>query len=80
MLLLLVASSLFAASPAAARLDNVVTQWINATQYVVATTGAHNVSSSRWYALTAFAIHNAVVTGECKPSGPEMFLRAVHAL
>jgi hypothetical protein len=63
MLLLLVASSLLA-SPAEARLDNVVTQWINVTQYVVATTGAHNVPASRWYALTAFAIHNAVVTGQ----------------
>lgn len=67
MLLLLVAGSLLAATPADARLDNVVTQWINATQYAVATTGAHNVPSSRWYALTAFAIHNAVVTGECQP-------------
>lgn len=53
------------AAPAAAptRLNNVVTDWINATQARVAVLGVHNVPASRWYAQTALAIHNALAAG-----------------
>lgn len=52
---------------AEARLTNVVTDWINATQAQVAVLGVHNVPASRWYAETAVAIHNAVVKGGASP-------------
>jgi hypothetical protein len=53
-------------SPTEARLTNVVTDWVNATQARVAATGVHNVPASRWYAQTALAIHNAVAAGAGK--------------
>jgi hypothetical protein len=52
---------------AEARLSNVVTDWINATQERVAVLGVHNVPASRWYAQTALAIHNAVAKGGASP-------------
>lgn len=57
----------FSANPAEARLNNVVTDWINATQARVAVLGVHNVPASRWYAQTALAIHNAVAAGGAPP-------------
>lgn len=52
---------------AEAKLTNVVTEWINATQARVAVLGVHNVPASRWYAQTALAIHNAVAAGGAPP-------------
>jgi hypothetical protein len=52
---------------AEARLTNVVTDWVNATQARVAVLGVHNVPASRWYAHTALAIHNAVAAGGAPP-------------
>lgn len=46
-----------------ARLTNVVTDWIEAPQQVAAFVGAHEVTTSRWYALVSVAIYNSVVTG-----------------
>lgn len=55
------------ATSADARLTNVVTDWVNATQARVAVLGVHNVPASRWYAQTALAIHNAIVAGGAPP-------------
>jgi hypothetical protein len=55
------------ATSAEARLTNVVTDWVNATQARVAVLGVHNVPASRWYAQTALAIHNAIVAGGAPP-------------
>lgn len=66
-ILLIALASLFVASPAEARLTNVVTDWLNATQASIAVLGVHNIPASRWYAQTALAIHNAVAAGGAPP-------------
>ncbi len=65
--LLVIALALTLSSTVDARLTNVVTDWVNATQARVAALGVHNVPASRWYAQTALAIHNAVAAGGAPP-------------
>ena len=51
-----------------ARLTNVITDWINATQAAVTVTGSHNVPASRYYALVALSIHKSIAKGGAPPA------------
>ncbi|WIA08243.1 hypothetical protein OEZ85_007688 [Tetradesmus obliquus] len=50
-------------STAEAKLSNVVTDWVNATQLNVATDGIPNQLAARYYALTGLAMHQAIAQG-----------------
>lgn len=62
-LLLVLCLSLWCATDVNARLSNVVTDWIVASQVVAAFVGAHEGTTTQWYALLSVAIYNSVVTG-----------------